>query len=142
MNDVSILTETWTKDTTNINQILQDHEDKTDYALIRKDRQNARGGGVAISYNKHTIQMTRARLPQSNFEVVAAIGRRTGQRRKVCVVAVYIPPWYHANRSHRCLEYINDCIALLTARYVDPYFFIGGDFNGRDLKARLLTFHS
>ena len=134
MNDVTILTETWTKNTPNTNDVLQDYEDRTNYAIIRKDSEDLRGGGVAISYNKNKIQMTRARLPASKFEVVAAIGRRTGQRRKVCVVAVYIPPWYHVNRAKKCLEYVNDCLALLSNRYADPYFFVGGDFNKKDAR--------
>ena len=137
LNDVTIFTETWTKDTANINKLLQDHEDRPNYALIRKDRQNVGGGGVAISYNKHKIQMSRARLPASKFEVVAAIGRRVGQRRKVCLIAAYLAPWYHANRAKRCLEYISDCIALLSTRYADPYFYVGGDFNKRDIAAAI-----
>lgn len=133
-SDVSILTETWININDQIKQILQDNEDITNYALIRKDRKGMRGGGVAISYNKNKIQMSQARLPQSNFEVVAAVGRRTGQRRKVVVLAVYIPPSYNADRSRRALQYVNDCLLLLSSRYDNPHIFVGGDFNRRDAK--------
>ena len=136
-SDVTILTETWINFNEQIKQILQDNEDITNFALIRRDRQGMRGGGVAISFNKQRIQMTQARLPQSNFEVVAAVGRRTGQRRKVVVLAVYIPPSYNADRSRRALQYVNDCLVLLTSRYDNPHIFVGGDFNRRD--ARLAT---
>ena len=86
--------------------------------------------------------MTRARLPHSKFEVVAAIDRRTDQRRKICVLAAYIPPWYTADRSKKCLEYINDCVALLTNRYQDPHFFLGGDFNRRNIRQATKDFPS
>ena len=133
-NDVTILTETWIKDSENINKLLQDYEDRTGYAIICKDRTSTRGGGVAISFNKSRIQMSRAPLTQLNFEVVAAIGRRTGQRRKVCVVAVYLRLWYPAERTRRCLVYVNDCITILSSPDVDPYFYVGGDFNKKDVR--------
>ena len=118
--DVTILTETWTRSNDQINQILQDNEDITNFSMIRKDREVGRGGGVAISFDKRKLLMTRARLPQSKYEVVAAVGRRTGQRRKICVVAAYVPPWYPAARTKKCLQYINDCLLLLCLLYTSP----------------------
>ena len=84
--------------------------------------------------------MSRARLPDSKFEVVAATGRRKGQRRKILIIAVYIPPWYAAERSRKCLRYVNDCLLLLTTRYDDPYIFIGGDYNRRDARMAAADF--
>ena len=130
--DISIITETWAKDNDKINEVFNDHEDKTGYVFIRKDRVgDQRGGGVAISYKKDLITMTRARLPRSNFEIVAAVGRRTGQRRKVVVLALYIPPWFSAERNRKILRYINDCVILLCNRYDNLYLIVGGDYNGR-----------
>ena len=133
-NDVTIIAETWTNNNNKINQLLKDYEDKSGYSIIRRDREHGRDGGVAVLFNRHKIQMTRAKLPQSDFEILAAIGRRQGQRRKVCIMAVYLPPWYNAARNRRCLQYINDCLVLLNSRYNDPYIFLGGDFNNRDVK--------
>ena len=111
--DLSILTETWTYENSRINDVLTDFEDRTGYCFIRKDRlEGQRGGGVAVVFNKNVIQMTRARLPQSKFEVVAAVGRRTGQWKKIVAVTVYIPPWYPAERSRKALRYVNDCLIL------------------------------
>ena len=131
---MTIITETWTNNSDKINQLLKDYEDKSSYSIIRRDRERGRGGGVAVLFNRHKIQMARARLPQSDFEVLAGIGRRQGQRRKVCVVAVYLPPWYNAAKNRRCLQFINDCLVLLNSRYNDPYIFLRADFNNRDVK--------
>ena len=139
-NDVILITETWMRDDQYTNDLVRDFEDKNDYSIIRKDRAHARGGGVAICYNKDTICMTRARLPYSQFEVLAAIGRRTGQRRKVCVLVLYLPPWYPAERSRKCLEYVSDCIVLLRSRYENPYMFVGGDLNKRNFRQALQDF--
>ena len=77
--------------------------------------------------------MTRCRVPNSSYEVAAAIGRRTGQRRKVLAVAAYIPPSYNANENKGCLEHICDVIISLKNRYNDPYVILGGDFNKREI---------
>ena len=77
--------------------MLVDLEDRTGYATIRKDRAAERpAGGVAILYRKAAVQMSKIKLPASDFEVVAAIGLRTGQRRKVVAMSIYIPPSYNA----------------------------------------------
>ena len=78
--------------------------------------------------------MSRARLPHSKHEVVAAIGRRTGQRRKVLVLGLYIPPWYNAQQNDSFCTYFNDCLILLKSRYDNPYIVVAGDFNRRDFK--------
>ena len=78
--DIVALTETWLQHSANIDQILCDFTDKTDYAFIRRDRTGGkRGGGVAIAFNRKMIDMTRVKLPPSKHELVAAIGRRHGQ---------------------------------------------------------------
>ena len=48
-------------------------------------------------------------------------------------MSVYIPPSYDSDTSKRCLSKINDTIAFIKRKYVDPYIVLGGDFNKRDL---------
>ena len=71
------------------------------------------------------------------YEIVAAIGRRTGQRRKVATIAVYIPPSYTADQNKNCLEYINSLIAKIKQKYNSPYMVIAGDFNNRRIENEL-----
>ena len=78
--------------------------------------------------------MTRAKIPHSKHEVVAAIGRRCGQKRKILVVGVYIPPWYNADQNKSLYKYMNESLTLLLNRYDNPYVFVAGDFNRRDAK--------
>ena len=64
----------------------------------------------------------------------AAIGRRAGQRRKVVVIVIYVPPYYNADQNKSLFKYVNDAIQALKNKYDDPYVFVGGDFNRRNFK--------
>ena len=99
-SDVCLLTETWFKNSNRIKNELEDFKNKTGYNFIRRDRAGLkRGGGVAICYNSERIQMSHAKLPPSKHEVLATIGRRVGQRRKIVCIVVYIPPHYNAEQN-------------------------------------------
>ena len=81
---IAVVTEMWFKPSPQLEELLRDAEDTTGYGFIRKDRQetglDSRGGGVAIVYKKANIEMTQLKVP-GKFEIVAALGRRTGQKR-------------------------------------------------------------
>lgn len=68
-------------------------------------------------------------LPHMKYEIVAAIGRRTGQRRKVAVIGAYLPPAMKAEQVKQCLREINDSIVHVKQKYADPYIIVAGDFN-------------
>ena len=102
--------------------------------MLRKDRTDRRGGGVAICYKSDSIEMNKVKIKRSKFEILAAIGRRTGQRRKILVVAAYLPPSYNAEDLSDCLNEINDTLLLLMRRYDNPYVIVAGDFNKRDAR--------
>ena len=109
--DVCMITETWLKNDQKVEQELQDFSDKHGYSFIRRDRAcGRRGGGVAICYAPARIQMSRIKLPPTKNEIIAAIGRRVGQRRKIAVIAVYLPPAMRADQIRRCLKDTNDSI--------------------------------
>ena len=82
--DLCIITETWFKPSDSpLNKLLEDFKNKTCYEFIRKDRAGPRrGGGIAFCYNNKRIQLSKAKIPPTKHEVFAAIGRRTGQRRR------------------------------------------------------------
>ena len=78
--------------------------------------------------------MNKCKLPETDFEVVAAIGRRTRQRRKVLVIVGYLPPDYNASKNKPFMEYVCDSILTLKRKYSDPYIILGGDFNKRNIR--------
>ena len=91
--DICLVTETWFKENDLINNVLEDFKNQTKYHFLRKDRPlGSRGGGVAICYRTDKIQMSKAKIPPTKHEIYAAVGRRTGQRRKLVAVVIYIPP--------------------------------------------------
>ena len=132
------ITETWLKQTRIVQQVLDDFEHQNNYAFIRRDRQqDRRGGGVAICYNKNNISMSRIRLPPTRHEIVGARGRRVGQRRKVAVLAVYLPPALKVDQVRRCLRDYNDALVHIKQKYADPYIITAGDFNRADMRIAL-----
>ena len=131
--DVACITETWM--TTRSDSTCRDVSGRTDYSFIERNRAGRRGGGVCIMYNRKFIDMTRCKLPDSRFEVVAAIGRRKAQRRKVLIIAAYLPPNLTAGEDKEFLDQLCDTILVLKNKYNDPYIMLGGDFNKRNLKA-------
>ena len=95
---------------------------------------------MLIAYRREHISMTVCRTPNSKHEMVAAVGRRVGQRRKVLALSIYVPPSYDASQSKSCMEHICNTITSLKNRYNDPYIFVGGDFNKRELNAAIRDF--
>ena len=91
-------------------------------------------------YNCTRIDLRPVKIVRSRFEVVAAIGRRVGQRRNVLVVGVYLPPGYDAEDTEQCLKYTNDTLIQLRRRYTDRYIILAGDFNKLDVKAATKDF--
>ena len=95
---------------------------------------------LSVYDDKGTIAMSRAKISYSEHKVVAAIGRRTGQRENILSVGLYIPPWYNAGQNRSFFKYAPDCLFLLNSRYDDPCVVIGEDFNRRDFKKAVADF--
>ena len=68
---------------------------------------------MGILYHESHISMSRCKLPESDFKVVAAVGRRNGQRRKVVVFTVYIPLDASADTNRALLAHVGDCTMTL-----------------------------
>lgn len=81
--------------------------------------------------------MSRIRLPPSKSEIVAAIGRRVGQRRKIAVLATYLPPAMKSQQVRRSLRDVNDAIIHIKQKYMDTYILIAVDFNKANLDTAL-----
>ena len=137
-SDIAIVSETWLKDDPRVNQTLLDLEDRKKVSIIRRDRGNGKqAGGVAICYKSENIEMRAVKMPATEFEVLCSIGRRMGQRRKILVIAIYIPPSYNADKNKAVLSYICDLVLIMKNRYQNPHIVIGGDINNRNLRSAL-----
>ena len=139
--DVCLITETWLRNEQGINDVIEDFKNKSGYDFLRKDRiSDRRGGGTAICFNSDRIHLSKAKIPPSKHEVMAAIGRRAGQRRKIAFVCVYVPPWYNAQQNASLYGYVNDVILALKNKYENPMLVLGGDFNRRDHRQMVRDF--
>ena len=141
---VSVITETWFRRSDSLEKLLRDTEDITGYGFIRRDRyqgegQVVRGGGVAIVYKKSNFEMIPLKI-EGTHEIVAALGRRTGQKRKLITIGAYIPPSADADSTACFLDTITDSVRRFKAKYNSPYFVIAGDFNKRKVAAELREF--
>ena len=84
---------------------------------------------MAVFFNKNKINMSMIKLRQTKHEVIATIGRRTGQRKKIATIAVYIPPWYNAYQNRSVLDFISESITAIKRKYNNPHIIVAGDFN-------------
>ena len=132
---IAMITETWFRGRQDLEQTLEDMQQGLGYGCIRRDREGT-GGGVAIVYRTGDVEMRKIKI-DSEFEIVAALGRRTGQRRKIVVMVVYVPPSLDAKDSDRAMEEISNLVGTLKRKYNSPYFVIGGDFNKRPIEKEL-----
>ena len=90
--DIGLISEIWLKDTSKINEVLEDFTCKTGYSFRCKDCRKRREGGIAACFNTSKITMSKAKLPQNKCEIFGAIGRRTGQRQKIAVIVTSTTP--------------------------------------------------
>ena len=58
-------------------------------------------------YDCSKIDLRTVKTMNSEFEILAAIGGRTEQRRKILFIGVYVPPSYDADTYERCLSFVN-----------------------------------
>ena len=104
------------------------------YGLLARNREeNDRGvayGGVAVLWREAFGAFTEVKLKNpSKYEVLVAAGSVRGHKRKLVVVAAYIPPGYDTKRGKGALDFIEDTLIEVKRRYQDPFLVIGGDFN-------------
>ena len=133
---IALVNETWFRPSNELERMLEDRQNVLGYLCIRKDRSNGMGGGVAIIYKHSEIKMQQLKI-DSDYEIVAALGRRTGQRRKLIVISAYIPPNYDAENHEAVLEKIANLVGSFKRKYNSPYIVVGGDFNGRNIVKEL-----
>ena len=65
----------------------------------------------------------------SNFEVLAAQLLIRGVKKKIFVIASYMPPGYAVGRAKACIEHVRNIILEIKDKYDDPFIALAGDFN-------------
>ena len=138
-----MVTETWLKEGAELEGLREGLEEEAGLGMVCRNRiPGERGvshGGVAILWQ--TSKMTVKVLDIKNsedYEVLATAATVPGQRRKLVILACYIPPNYVKKRGEGALDYITDRIVELKRRFHDPQLLIAGDFNQWDIALSLI----
>ena len=144
---VGIVTESWLKDSKELDRDLKDLELGRSIKLIYKNRtkkrKNAtryntkpsRGGGVAIVFNCAKTNLKENKIKGNTFELVSAVGKLKNTDRHIYFFAMYVPPKMKAATFTDLTECIINAISDAKSKHKDPVFILGGDMNKRDFSA-------
>ena len=130
---LAILTETWLQDG-RVEEMVDDLSRGSGLGFLARNRRAAANGfaygGVALVWRESMGKFREVKIKNPNgFEVLAAAGSMRGHRRKVVVVACYIPPNYNRQKGAEALEFIEEVVLEMKSRFKDPYVTVAGDFN-------------
>ena len=85
----ALLTETWIKTSTNLENIYDDITKTRGLDIIYYNRPGKRkGGGVAIVFDKAKVNLEEHKFRRDGIEIVAAKGRISGQKRKLFLFCI------------------------------------------------------
>ena len=133
--DCAIVTETWLQGEREVEEVKEILEHNYSLGLHVRNRESVaangrRYGGVGIIYRKSRSSLKPFPLTNPDeFEVIAAVGKVTGVRERICCIGCYLPPNINADRAKRNLEYISDVITEVKRQYEDCLILLAGDFN-------------
>ena len=133
-----VVTETWMRDGKQLEDQLQDVQDGHGLSVIYKNRKaNTRGishGGVCIITRDSRVRATKLRFHNAaDFEVIGAVCKVTGRKRKFVVIACYMPPSMNREKSDECLKFISDMVHEAKRSFDSPHIVVAGDFNQFDV---------
>ena len=135
----ALLTETWLTKKVCSRRKMDDLTLGANISFIRRDR-GSRGGGVAIAFNPNLLKLTKFPVPQNqvNAEIVCAVGNSPITKRKIALIAVYMPPSIRRAELDGYIYTLVDLMDNIRTKYEDPVVLLGGDFNNKDI-GRLTT---
>ena len=61
--------------------------------------------------------------------MLPAVGRLSGIKRKLVIIACYLPPNYAVPKGRAALEHVSYCIIQAKRKYNEPLIVVTGDFN-------------
>ena len=120
---------------------MNDLTEGSNLNFIRKDR-GSRGGGVAVCYDRTRIKFSNFPVANRNkkCELVAAVGNCVLTKRKIAAIAIYLPPQLRGKELDLAIQALVDTIEDIKSKHSGAIFFIGGDFNKKDLTKLTSTF--
>jgi hypothetical protein len=133
-----IVTETWFRDGAAQDLGLEDLSLGSGYEAKVLNREERRGGGVAIlaKQNKVTLKEYRFHNP-GKYKILATTGRVKGCKRLFVLVGCYMPPGLRAAEAAEFLQLLVDLLHDVKRKFVDPYIVVAGDYNQFDVKKAL-----
>ena len=142
---IAVVTETWLANgsrlESDVETLLHGHGLAIHYLNREPSMNGVCHGGVAIVLKNNVSTGKRFSFPNPEaFEVLPMSVDLCKVKRKLFVIAAYIPPNYTVVRGRACLSHIND-IALEMKRCVpDALIMVAGDFNQWEIGEILLDF--
>ena len=133
--DFALITETWLQDNRMTDECLTECVNRYAVGIISRNRSicatnNRQYGGVSVIFRRKTTSLTAFPLINPNeHEVVAAVGKVSGIKGKVFVIACYAPPNLTQNKADELLEFLSDVVAEGKRKFPDCSIVVGGDFN-------------
>ena len=139
---MAVITETWLKDSPELDEDLRNLEDGAGILCIHKNRKaNHRGvahGGVCVMARSDTVRLSRLKLHNpGNHEVLAVSAKLRGHEKYFVVVACYMPPSLDSASARECMQYIADLVHEAKRKFDSPWVIVAGDFNQFDVGASL-----
>ena len=108
--DFLVITETWLRNGRTLENNVKDLELGTGISIVHRAREGRRGGGVGILYKPEKISLKQLPLKANNYEVVAASGKFRNNTRRICIIAVYVPPDSNAMKWEDMTAFLVDNI--------------------------------
>ena len=136
----AMVTETWFQNDRYTEQELGDISSAEKIDFICKNRNNKRGGGVALAFDSTKSSFKRMKICGNKYELIGAIGSTNKNQRKCAVFVLYIPPKQTAKVTSDMLGCLGNAIEKVKQEHTDPYIVIGGDVNRRDLTPAIEDF--
>ena len=130
-----VVTETWLKKQAR-DKINEEFENGNGFGMLSYLRPGVRrGGGVSIVFDRSKINLEENKFGKDGCEIISAVGSCTGEKRKIVIYGIYLPPNLSKPKSDRACEIINDNITEMKTKYESPVIVIAGDFNQYDIRS-------
>ena len=98
-------------------------------------------GGIALVIKDNVSKFKQLDYPNpGDFEVLVAGGTVQKLRRKMYVVACYIPPNYRVPRAKECMRHISDVVLSIKNQDKEAYVCVTCDFNQWEVESYLEDF--
>ena len=132
--DLAIITETWFSKGDNLRteceRLLLGHGLETITRNRELNNTCLAHGGVAIILKSSATRPKTIDFPNpESYEVLAVSTPLVGIKRKLFIIAAYVPPGYNVARGRGCLQHIADLKLHIKDNDNAPLICVAGDFN-------------